>query len=105
MLIYNVVLISAVQSDSIIHVCVCVCACVFRNYSEYGASRGALVVKNPPANAGDTRDQGFIPGSGRSHWRKKWQPTPVFLPGKSLDRGAWLAIIHEVAKSQTQLSN
>ena len=38
------------------------------------------VVKNPPANAGDA---GSIPGLGRSPWRRKWQPTPVFLPGKS----------------------
>ena len=32
-------------------------------------------------DAGDTRDMGSIPGLGRS-WRRKWQPTPVFLPGK-----------------------
>ena len=37
----------------------------------------ALVVKNPPANAGDLRDPGTIP------WRGAWQPTPVFLPGES----------------------
>ena len=36
----------------------------------------ALVVKNPPVNAGDARDAGSISGS------RKWQPTPVFLPGK-----------------------
>ena len=41
---------------------------------------GASVVRNPPANAGGVS---LIPGSGRSPWRKKWQPTPVFLPGKS----------------------
>ena len=40
-----------------------------------------LVVKNPPAIAGDLRDVGSIPGSGRCRSRK-WQPTPVFLPGK-----------------------
>ena len=38
-------------------------------------------------------------------WRRKWQPTAVFLPGKSMDRRAWQAIAHGVAKSQTQLSN
>ena len=38
------------------------------------------VVKNLPANAGYS---GSIPGSGRFPWRRKWQPTPVFLPGKS----------------------
>ena len=41
-----------------------------------------LVVKNPPANAGDKRDTGLIPGSRRPPWRRKWLPTPVFLPEK-----------------------
>ena len=41
------------------------------------------VVKNPPASAGDERDAGSIPGSGRFPWRRKWQPIPVFLPGES----------------------
>ena len=40
------------------------------------------MVKNPPANAGDARDMGLIPGVERSAWRRKWQSTPVFLPGK-----------------------
>ena len=39
---------------------------------------GSSVVKNPFANAGDIRDAGSIPGSGR-----KWQSTPIFLPGES----------------------
>ena len=43
----------------------------------------ALVVKNPPANAGDIREVGSIPGSGRSPWRRAWQPTPVFFPEES----------------------
>ena len=43
----------------------------------------AQLVKNLPANAGDARDVGLISGSGIIHWRRKWQPTPVFLPGKS----------------------
>ena len=43
---------------------------------------GDSAVKNPPANAGD---MGSIPGSGIFlPWRRKEQPTPVFLPGKSL---------------------
>ena len=37
------------------------------------------VVKNPPANAGDT---GFYPWIRKILWRRKWQPTPVFLAGK-----------------------
>ena len=40
---------------------------------------GDSVVKNPPANA---RDLGSIPGLESFPWRRKWQPTPVFLPGK-----------------------
>ena len=32
-------------------------------------------------------------------WRRKWQPTPIFLPGKPMDRGAWWATVHGVAKS------
>ena len=37
------------------------------------------MVKNPPANAGDAGDAGSIPGLP---WSRKWQPTPVSLPGK-----------------------
>jgi len=40
------------------------------------------VVKNAPANAGDIRDAASIL-SWEDPWRRKWQPTPVFLPGKS----------------------
>ena len=37
------------------------------------------------------------------HWRRKWQPTPVFLPGESQGPGAWWATIYGVAQSQTRL--
>ena len=37
------------------------------------------------------------------HWRRKWQPTPVFLPGESQGRGAWWAAVYGVSKSQTRL--
>ena len=43
---------------------------------------GGPVVKNLPASAGDTRNTGSTPGLGRSPEVGKWQPTPVFLPGK-----------------------
>ena len=45
-----------------------------------GGFLGGAVVKNPPATAGDV---GSTPGLGREPWRRKWQPTPVSLPGKS----------------------
>ena len=44
---------------------------------------GGPVVKNLPANAGGARDVGSIPGWGKIPWRRKWQPTLVFLPGES----------------------
>ena len=54
---------------------------IIESYQEgVWASQVALVVKNPPANAGDIRDLGLIPGSGI---RRAWQPTPVSLPGES----------------------
>ena len=45
-------------------------------------SQVVLVVKNPPANAGDIRDVGLI-AVGKIPWRRAWQPTSVFLPGES----------------------
>ena len=45
-------------------------------------SQVALMVKDPPANAGDMRHR-FNPWVRKIPWRKAWQPTPVFLPGKS----------------------
>ena len=42
----------------------------------------ALVVNNPPANAGDTRDMVLIPGSGKIRCSRKWQHIPLFLWGK-----------------------
>ena len=44
---------------------------------------GGSEVKASARNAGDL---GLIPGSGRFPWRRKWQPTPVFLPGESQGR-------------------
>ena len=48
-----------------------------------GASQVALVVKNLPANAGDIRDVGSIPGLGRSPGEWAWQPAPISLLGES----------------------
>ena len=47
----------------------------------------------------------FNPWVVKIPWRRKWQPTPAFLPGTFHGRGAWWAIVQGVAKSQTQLSN
>ena len=48
-----------------------------------GGFPGGAVVKNPPANAGDARDEGFNPWVGKIPWTRKWQPTLVLWPGKS----------------------
>ena len=45
---------------------------------------------------------GFDPWVGKIPWRRKWQPTPVFLPGKS-HRGTWWATAHGVGKNQIWL--
>ena len=37
------------------------------------------------------------------HWRRKWQPTPVLLPGESPGRGSWWAAVYRVAQSRTRL--
>ena len=49
------------------------------------------------------KTQGFCPWVGKTPWRRAWQPTPVFLPGESRDRGAWWATVHGVTESQTRL--
>ena len=48
-----------------------------------GLLRWALVVKNPPNNAGDIKDMSLIPGSGRSPGGGRGETTPVFMPGES----------------------
>ena len=65
----------------------------------------ALVVKNPAANGGDTRDMGSVPGSGRSLGGGHGNPLQYFFLENPMDRGAWWATVHGVAKNQTQLSN
>ena len=63
-----------------------------------------VVVKNWPANAGDIREAGLIPGLGRFPWRRKWQPAPVFLPGEAHRQRSLVGYIAQrVAKSQTWL--
>ena len=63
----------------------------------------ALVVKNLPANAGDVRDVGSIPGLGRSPGGRNGNPLQYSSLETPMGRGAWWATVHRVAKSQTQL--
>ena len=64
-----------------------------------GASQVELVVKNPPANAGDVRAEGLIPGSGRSPGKGHVNPFQYSFLENPMDRGAWRAIVHRVAES------
>ena len=65
---------------------------------------GGPVVKNLPVSAGDTGDTGSIPGSGRTPGGENGSPLQYSCLENSMDRRAWWATVHEVAKSQTQLS-
>ena len=67
------------------------------------ASQVALVVKNLLVNAGDVRDAGSIPGSGRSPKGGHSNPLQYFCLENPMDRGAWWATVHGVAKSWTRL--
>ena len=53
-----------------------------------------------PASAGDIRDTGSIPGSGRSPGGGRGNPLQYSCLENPVDRGAWQAIVHRVAKSQ-----
>jgi len=61
----------------------------------------ALVVKNLPARAGDIRDIGSIPGSGRSPGEGNGNPLQYSCLENPMDQGAYT--VHGVAKSQTGL--
>ena len=59
------------------------------------------MVKNLHANAGDIRDMGSIPGSGRSPGGGHGNPLQYSCLKNPMDRGAWWATVHGVAKSGT----
>ena len=66
-------------------------------------SQVMLVVKNVPTNAGDVRDTGSIPGSGRSPGEGHSNPLQYSCLENTTDRGAWPAIVQGVPKSQIRL--
>ena len=59
----------------------------------------ALVVKNVPANAGDKRDVGSIPGLGRSPGAGHGNPLQYSCLENPMDRGAWRAMVHRFTES------
>ena len=62
------------------------------------------MVRNLPANTGDTREAGLTPGLGRSPEVKNGNLLQYSCLEHSMNRGVWWAIVHGASKSQTQLS-
>ena len=63
------------------------------------------MVKNLPANVGNASNTGSIPGWGRSPGEGHGNPLQYSCLENSMERGAWQATVHGVAKSQTRLRN
>ena len=66
---------------------------------------GGAVVKNLHANAEDARDAGSVPEMGRSPGVGSDNPLQYSRLENCMDKGAWMATVHGIAKSQTGLSN
>ena len=69
--------------------------------SKYIYLPGGVSGKEPAFQCGRHKRHGFNPWVRKIPWRKEWQPTPVFLPGESMDRGTWQAEVHGFTQSQT----
>ena len=76
---------------------------LWRHHAKWRAAQVALVVKSPSTNAGKIRDTGSIPGSGRSHGGGHGNQLQYSCLENPMDKGAWRATVHGVAKSQTRL--
>ena len=71
------------------------------NHAYSLASQVVLEVKNLPANEGDLRDVGSIPGSGRFPGEGHGNPLQYSFMENPMDRGAWWATVHKVTQSRT----
>ena len=65
---------------------------------------GGTSGKESPCQRRRCRRLRFNPWVRKIPWKKKWQPTPVFLPGEHMDGGAWWAKVHRVTGSRTWLT-
>ncbi|XP_055274995.1 protein-cysteine N-palmitoyltransferase HHAT isoform X4 [Moschus berezovskii] len=70
----------------------------------FPAHRGSASGKDPTCHPRRCKRRGFHPWVGKIPWRRAWQPTPVILPGESMERRAWWATVHSLAKSWTWLT-
>jgi len=88
--------------------CISCISCIVRwilYHWDMGFPDGTMVKNPPTCNAGDTGDVGSIPVLGRSPGEGNGNPLQYSWLGKPMNRGAWRATVHGVAKSQTQLSD
>ena len=74
----------------------------FVSLEDWGIPGGASG-EEPTVNAGDIREAGSIPGSGRSPGEGHGNPLQCSCLENVMDRGAWQITVHRVAKSRTQL--
>ena len=88
-----------------IYVCVYIYIYIYIYICIYMASQVVLVIKNLPANAGDTRDMGSISELGKFSGEGSGQSLQYFCLENPMDRGTWCAIVHGVAKTWTRLGN
>ena len=72
-----------------------------RPLTELESFPGSVMVKNPPANAGDPRDVGSIPGSGRFAGGRNGNPLQYSCLENLVDSGAWWATVPGAAKTWT----
>ena len=87
---------------NLIHIQINTCENIYRDvYICRQAFQAALVIKDPPVNAGDIRDVDLIPGLERSPGGGYGNPLQYSYLENPMDRGAWQ--VHGVAKSQTVL--
>ena len=77
---------------------------IYTNTQIYKHTPQVPVVKNLPANAGDIRDTGLIPGSERSPGGGHGNPLQYSFLENPIDRGSWQATVHRVAQSRTWLN-
>ena len=79
-------------------------ALVFRELLSKHSFPGGAVVMNPPAEAGDARDSGSVPGSGRSPGEGNGSPPQYSCLGNPMNRGAWQVIVCGVIRVSHDLS-
>ena len=63
----------------------------------------AVVVKNPPTNAGRCKRHGFDPWVGKIPWRRAWHPLQHSCLEDPVDRGAWQVAVHGVTQNRIRL--